>query len=66
MEGDRIRAAGDDALLQHVSPVGWRHIILPGDYGWHGDKQLKYLPPAYFARSTGTLLILWLAYSKLP
>jgi len=31
----------DDALLQHVSPLGWGHIILTGDYDWGGDKQLK-------------------------
>lgn len=31
----------DDALLQHVSPLGWGHIILTGDYDWGGDKQLR-------------------------
>lgn len=31
----------DDALLPHVSPLGWGHIILTGDYDWGGDKQLK-------------------------
>ncbi|MEO6278293.1 Tn3 family transposase [Roseateles sp.] len=31
----------DDALLQHVSPLGWGHIILTGDYDWGGEKHLK-------------------------
>jgi hypothetical protein len=31
----------DDALLPQVSPLGWGHIILTGDYDWGGDKQLK-------------------------
>lgn len=25
----------DPALLQHVSPLGWEHINLTGDYTWH-------------------------------
>jgi hypothetical protein len=24
----------DDALLQHLSPLGWEHINLTGDYVW--------------------------------
>lgn len=30
----------DDKLLQHLSPLGWEHINLTGDYVWHNDKQL--------------------------
>lgn len=31
----------DDTLLPHVSPLGWGHIILTGDYDWGADKQLR-------------------------
>ena len=30
----------DPALLQHVSPLGWEHINLTGDYTWHTNKRL--------------------------
>ncbi len=30
----------DSALLQHVSPLGWEHINLTGDYSWHTNKRI--------------------------
>lgn len=27
-------------LLQHVSPLGWEHINLTGDYTWHTNKRV--------------------------
>lgn len=27
-------------LLQHVSPLGWEHINLTGDYTWHANKRV--------------------------
>jgi hypothetical protein len=24
-----------DSLLAHVSPIGWEHVNLTGDYTWH-------------------------------
>ena len=30
----------DTALLQHVSPLGWEHVGLTGDYLWHSDKRV--------------------------
>jgi hypothetical protein len=30
----------DDALLAHLSPMGWAHISLTGDYLWHRAKPL--------------------------
>ena len=30
----------DPALLQHVSPLGWEHINLNGDYTWHTNKRV--------------------------
>ncbi len=30
----------DPALLQHVSPLGWEHINLTGDYTWHTNKRV--------------------------
>ena len=34
---DDLKAQGlpvDDNLLEHVSPLGWEHINLTGDYVW--------------------------------
>ena len=31
----------DDDLLQHVSPLGWEHINLTGDYSWLQNKQFE-------------------------
>lgn len=28
------------ALLQHVSPLGWEHINLTGDYTWSPNKRI--------------------------
>jgi hypothetical protein len=30
----------DPSLLQHVSPLGWEHINLTGDYSWHTNKRV--------------------------
>lgn len=35
----------DDSLLSHISPLGWHHINLTGDYNWSHDKQP---PPGEF------------------
>ncbi len=32
--------AFDPALLQHVSPLGWEHVNLTGDYTWHTNKRV--------------------------
>jgi hypothetical protein len=29
----------DENLLQHVSPLGWEHINLTGDYVWRQDRR---------------------------
>ena len=29
-----------DELLQHLSPLGWEHINLIGDYVWRNNKRL--------------------------
>jgi hypothetical protein len=29
----------DETLLKHLSPLGWEHINLTGDYIWHQDKK---------------------------
>lgn len=37
----------NDLLLSHLSPLGWEHINLPGDYIWRNNKKLaegKYRP----------------------
>ena len=36
---DRSKKA-DMALLQHISPLGWEHIGLTGDYLWRTDKRV--------------------------
>lgn len=28
------------SLLQHVSPLGWEHVNLTGDYTWHSNKRV--------------------------
>ena len=30
----------DSALLKHVSPLGWEHVNLTGDYSWHANKRV--------------------------
>jgi Tn3 transposase DDE domain len=30
----------DDRLLAHLSPLGWEHINLTGDYVWHANKRV--------------------------
>lgn len=30
----------DESLLPHLSPVGWEHINLTGDYVWHANKRV--------------------------
>ena len=30
----------DHALFQHVSPLGWEHVNLTGDYTWHTNKRV--------------------------
>jgi len=30
----------EPALLQHVSPLGWEHVNLTGDYTWHTNKRV--------------------------
>jgi TnpA family transposase len=30
----------DDALLKHLSPLGWEHLNLTGDYVWHANKRV--------------------------
>ena len=33
--------ARDDALLQYLSPLGWEHINLTGDYVWRQSRRLE-------------------------
>jgi hypothetical protein len=30
----------DRALFKHVSPLGWEHVSLTGDYIWHANKRV--------------------------
>jgi TnpA family transposase len=42
--GERLKAHGqsvDEDLLQHLSPLGWEHINLTGDYAWRQSKQVE-------------------------
>ncbi|MCY4757279.1 Tn3 family transposase [Pelomonas aquatica] len=29
----------DDSMVSHISPLGWHHVNLTGDYSWAQDKQ---------------------------
>ena len=31
----------DEALLRHLSPLGWEHINLTGDYVWRHNKRAE-------------------------
>ena len=31
----------DEQLLPHLSPLGWEHINLTGDYIWRQNKQVE-------------------------
>uniref|UniRef100_UPI000A9F938C Tn3 family transposase n=1 Tax=Phormidesmis priestleyi TaxID=268141 RepID=UPI000A9F938C len=40
---ERVRQTGqsmDESLLKHLSPLGWEHINLTGDYVWQQHKQV--------------------------
>jgi hypothetical protein len=53
----RGRGQGVDELLQYLSPLGWEHINLAGDYLWRGSvkigagkfRPLRSLQPAWRA-----------------
>lgn len=34
-------ATVDEHLLQHVSPLGWEHINLTGDYVWRQNRKVE-------------------------
>jgi TnpA family transposase len=36
-----VGATVDDTLLPHLSPLGWEHINLTGDYIWRQSKQVE-------------------------
>ena len=36
-----LGAAADDNLLQYLSPLGWEHFNLTGDYVWQQDRKVK-------------------------
>ena len=41
--GNALRGHGqmiDDALLQYLSPLGWEHINLTGDYLWRSSAKI--------------------------
>jgi len=38
--GLRQQRPVNDILLKHLSPLGWEHFNLTGDYVWHADKRV--------------------------
>ena len=36
----RLEHAIDDSLLLHLSPLGWEHVHLTGDYVWHANRRV--------------------------
>ena len=41
---DDLKAQGqsvDDNLLEHLSPLGWEHINLTGDYVWRQKRRVE-------------------------
>ena len=51
----RERGEVDESLLQHLTPLGWEHINLTGDYSWHANKRVAKgrFRPLRVPRSTG-------------
>jgi hypothetical protein len=54
---DALRAKGVDIpeeYLQHISPLGWEHITLTGDYVWNLNQKasFNYLRPLREKNST--------------
>ena len=41
VQASRDAGYADDSLLPHLSPLGWEHINLTGDYNWRQSKQVK-------------------------
>ena len=37
----RERRLPDPNLLRHVSPLGWEHIVLTGDYDWNSGAAVR-------------------------
>ena len=35
------RRLPDPNLLRHVSPLGWEHIVLTGDYDWNSGSAVR-------------------------
>jgi hypothetical protein len=45
----------EDEALAHLSPIGWEHVKLTGDYNWQGAGRLpkgKFRPLRPFVAST--------------
>ena len=40
VDNRRLEHAIDDALLSHLSPLGWEHVHLTGDYVWHANRRV--------------------------
>jgi Tn3 transposase DDE domain len=36
----QARGSVDPALFRHLSPLGWEHIHLTGDYVWHANRRV--------------------------
>lgn len=54
---DRGRAI-EESLLQHLSPLGWEHINLTGDYVWRQDRKIqpgKFRPLRPFLPESGVV-----------
>jgi hypothetical protein len=45
--------AVDDGLLQYLSPLGWEHINLTGDYLWRSSAKIGAQVQAATAAATG-------------
>ena len=47
LHGQSVERLFDENLLQHLSPLGWEHINLTGDYVWRQSRKVekgKYRP----------------------
>ena len=57
---DHLRRQGrlpDPSLLRHVSPLGWDHIVLTGDYDWNsGAAERTNVRPLNLAQTARTCI----------
>jgi len=58
--------AVDEALLKHVAPVHWNHIILTGDYNWRQNRRVEKGDFGRCVPPVRRLSVLWRPFRRTP